>query len=102
MRTTILWTTSTMSARVITTEDMPMTNVVHVDFRHRCKVAAPYPVPDYFLERFQMILRDLGLEQDDIEDVLEAITDPRAYARLDPDLAHIVDVYNEKTEGLFQ
>jgi hypothetical protein len=91
-----------MRDRVITIEDMPMTNVVYVDFHHRCKTAQPYPVPDYFMERFKLILRDMELVEDDIEEVVAAIKNPQLYAQLDLDLQRIVDVYHTNTQGLFQ
>jgi hypothetical protein len=78
-----------------------MGEVIAIDFRHRCKIPPKYPIEDTFMSRFCDILRNRGLVEDDILDVLEAIEDVRKYQELDSDLKHVVDVFNNCTAGVF-
>jgi hypothetical protein len=76
-----------------------MGEVIVVDFKQKTK-NLPSPIHPELYNGFCEILRNKGLCEDDILDVIDGIQDIRAYMELDKDLKHIVDVYHNCTYGI--
>lgn len=74
-----------------------MSNVIHVNFRNKCRTEYR---ADTLYFGFIDILRRQGLCEDDINEVLDAIRDPRYYDTVDDDIKHIVNVWHNATAGI--
>jgi hypothetical protein len=72
-----------------------MGEVITVDFVRKARTVAN-PIFDRFAE---MLARN-GIVEDDIQDVLEAIRDPKFYETCDDIIKRIVDVWFEHTASL--
>lgn len=72
-----------------------MGEVITVDFRSRSRV-----VSNSFFERFKDILRNHGIEEDDIAEVVDAIHDPAYFEQVEPDIQRIATIYFENTRHL--
>lgn len=74
-----------------------MGEVIHVNFKHRCRTE--YRADDLYFG-FIDILRRKGLDEDDIQDVIDAIRDPSYYETVDDVIKTIVDVWYRETAGI--
>lgn len=74
-----------------------MGDIIHVNFKHRCRTE--YRADSLYFG-FIDILRRQGLDEDDIDDVIDAIRDPSYYETVDDVVKHIVDVYHNATAGI--
>ena len=74
-----------------------MGEVIQVNFRSKCRTEYR---ADKLYSGFIEILERRGLCEDDIQEVLDAIRDPRYYETVDDDIKHIVDVWHNATAGI--
>lgn len=74
-----------------------MGEVIHVNFKSKCRTEYR---ADELYSGFLDILRRQGLDEDDIQEVLDAIRDPRYYETVDDDIKHIVNVWHNATAGI--
>jgi len=72
-----------------------MGEVITVDFVRKART-----VPNPIFDRFVEILVRLGLAEEDIDEVLEAIRDRSYYETCDSDIKRIVDVWFDHTAFL--
>jgi hypothetical protein len=70
-----------------------MDNVIYYSFKQRSKI-----LPNDFLNRFCQLLKDRGLCDDDIAEVIDGINSYQHYQSLEPVLQHIVNVYNDNVK----
>lgn len=74
-----------------------MGKVIHVNFKHRCRTELR---ADRLYQGFVELLQRKGLDEDDIQEVLDGIRDQQHYDTLDEDLKRIVDIWHANTSGL--
>lgn len=74
-----------------------MGQVIHVNFKSKCRTEYR---ADQLYFGFVDILRRQGLDEDDIQEVLDAIKDPSYYDTVDDDIKHIVNVWYNATAGI--
>jgi len=67
-----------------------MSNIVHVNFQHRCRVERS---TDLDFELFLQMLRDQGLDEDDVLEVTDAVQDAEYYETVDDDIKTIADAW---------
>lgn len=67
-----------------------MSNIVHINFQHRCRVERQ---PNADFEQFLQMLRDQGLDEDDVLEVTDAVQDPEYYETVDEDIRTIADAW---------
>ena len=72
-----------------------MGEVITVDFVRKARTVA-----NPIFDRFAAMLARNGIVEDDIQDVLEAIRDPKFYETCDDTIKRIVDVWFEHTASL--
>jgi len=70
-----------------------MDNVIYYSFKQRSKI-----LPNDFLNRFCQLLKDRGLCDDDVSEVIDGINSYQHYKSLEPVLQHIVNVYNDNVK----
>jgi len=73
-----------------------VSNIIHVNFKNRCRTAGP---PEDDLTRFMDLLRADGLDEDDIQDVVDAIRNPAHYDAADDVIKDLVDAYFSSMTG---
>jgi hypothetical protein len=74
-----------------------MNNIIHVNFKNRSRTDLR---GDELYFGFLDVLRNLGLDENDVQDVLDGIRDLNHYNTLDADLKHIVDAWHVSTVNL--
>ena len=74
-----------------------MGEVIQVNFRNKCRTTYQ---ADKLYFGFIDILRRMELDEDDIQEVLDAIQDPLYYETVEDDIKHIVDVWHNATAGI--
>jgi hypothetical protein len=67
-----------------------MGEVISVDFKRGYKIN-----PNSMHSKFLDMLRRRGVEEDDVQDVIDAIADHEFYLKCDPDIKRIVEVFFE-------
>jgi len=67
-------------------KELSMNNVIYVDFGKKNTPAVPKTSTDVDLVAYLNSLRDLGVDEDDILDTLDAINDIDCYVALDDEV----------------
>ena len=73
-----------------------VSNIIHVNFQNRCRTSGP---PEDALAQFLDLLRADGLDEDDVQDVVDAIRDPAYYDAADDVVKDLVDAYFSSMTG---